>query len=204
MDTVSVPARPRHLAGSDVANKVRRAGFLPAVLYGNGLPTQTIAVDPQPVKKGLQSAYGRNQLFELSLDGKQHLAVCKEVQTHPVSRALIHADFFTVTPASEIQVTVPVVLSGRSVGQKAGGKLIQVTRYLRIACSPTSLPKSIEIDVSPFDNGTAMTVESMPLPSGVKAVFAKPFKIFELLSPKAEEKAEGGGDPKKAAPAAKK
>lgn len=191
MDTVAISARPRLLAGSDVANKVRRAGLLPAVMYGAGVGSgaRMVTLDPQAVRKGLSSAFGRNQLFSVEFEGKQHLAICKEVQIHPVKRTLKHVDLFVVTPASPIQVTLAVVLSGRSAGQKAGGRLEQITRYVTVACTPTSLPKAIEIDVTPFENGTVMTVDSLPLPQGCKAVFKKSFKIFELFAPKVEEKA---------------
>ncbi|MBM4344347.1 MAG: 50S ribosomal protein L25 [Deltaproteobacteria bacterium] len=199
MDTVAIHARPRLLAGSDVANKVRRAGLLPAVMYGVGVGpgARMVAVDPQPLRKGLSTAYGRNQLFTVEFEGKQHLAICKEVQIHPVKRTLKHVDFYVVTPASPITVTLPVVLSGRSAGQKAGGRLEQITRYVTVACTPTTLPKSVEIDVTPFDNGAVMTVDSLPLPQGCRAVFKKSFKIFELFAPKIEEKAAATDDKKK-------
>ncbi len=193
MDTVQILARPRHLSGSDVAVKIRRAGLLPAVIYGNGLASRSIAVDPQPVRKGLQSAFGRNQLFHVTIDGKEHLAICKEVQLDPVKRTLKHVDFFAVTPATPITVTLPVTLSGRSLGQKAGGRLEQITRYVQVACTPTTLPKLVDIDVTSFENGTAMTIETMPLPAGVTAVYKKAFKIFELFAPKVEEKTETDG-----------
>ena len=193
MDTVQVSARPRvayPVITGKVAGKVRRAGFLPAVIYGNGLGTHAIAVDPKPVRRGLQSAFGRNQLFTVQLEGKEHLAICKEIQLDPVKRTLRHVDFFAVTPASPIVVSLQVTLSGRSVGQKAGGRLVHHTRYVQVSCTPTTLPKIIDIDVTPFDNGTVMTIENMPLPQGVTAVYKKAFKIFELFAPKLEEKVE--------------
>ena len=202
METVSISARPRLLAGSDVANKVRRAGFLPAIMYGAGTPTRMVAVDPQAVRKGLSSAYGRNQLFSVDFEGKQHLVICKDVQICPVKRTLKHVDFFVVTPASAITVTLSVTLSGRSAGQKAGGRLEQITRYVTVACTPTTLPKSIDIDVTPFENGTVMTVDTLPLPPGVTAVFKKSYKIFELFTAKAEEKAVVDDKKKPGAPVA--
>lgn len=205
MNTVSISARPRLLAGSDVANKVRRAGLLPAVMYGVGIAGDSIkiAVDPQAVRKGLSGAYGRNQLFTVEFEGKSHLAICREVQIDPVKRTLRHIDFFVVTPASPIKVTLPVSLTGRSAGQKAGGTLQHLARFVTVQCTPTTLPAAVDIDVTPFENGTTMTVESLPLPAGCKAVFKRSFKIFELFAPKVEEKA-AVDDKKKPAAAAKK
>lgn len=187
MDTVSLPIRVRHLAGSDIAKKIRRAGLLPAVLYGNGIETRSIAVDPKIVKRGLTGPYGRNQLFALEIPGEgEQLAIAKEVQVDPLSRALRHVDLFRVQADSKIIVTLPITLTGRSLGQKAGGRLEFITRQVKVSCTPQTLPKVVDIDVTPFDNGTAMMVEELPLPEGVTAVFKRSFKIFEVVMNKAE------------------
>lgn len=187
MDTFTLTAKPRHLAGSDIAVKVRRAGLLPAIMYGNGQAAVSIAVEPKAVKKGLQSAWGRNQIFQIALPNTgEQLAIAKEVQLHPLTRTLVHVDFQLVQPDSRIVVELPVNLSGRSVGQKAGGRLEQITRYVKVACTPATLPKSVEIDVSPFENGFAMGIEQLPLPEGVTPVYKRAFKILEIFAPKAE------------------
>lgn len=194
METVQISARPRHLSGSDVAVKVRRAGLLPAVLYGKAFGNRPIALTPQPVRKGLQSGYGRNQVFSVDFEGATYLAIAKEVQLNPLTRQLVHVDLQVVEKDTRIVVTLPVVLSGRSVGQKAGGRLEHITRYVKVSCTPETLPKSVEIDVSPMENGTLMTIETLPLPAGVTPVFKKSFKILEIIAPKTEEKA--AEDPK--------
>lgn len=188
MDTVQVNARPRFLSGSDVAKKVRRAGYLPAVMYGEGFGNKVVAVEPQGIRKGLQGPYGRNAMFDIALEGQTYLTIAKEVQLHPVSRTLVHVDLQVVKPNSRLVITVPVVLSGRSVGQKAGGRLEQTTRHVKLACTPETLPKLIEIDLTPFENGTLMTIETLPLPAGVTPVFKRSFKIFEIIAAKVEEK----------------
>ena len=176
------------IAGSSVARKVRRAGLLPANLHGNGQAARSIAAEPQSVRRGLQGAYGRNQLFEVSVAGeaKPVLAIAREVQVHPVTRQLEHVDFLVVQPDSRIEVTVPVVLSGRSAGQKVGGRLEHITRYVKLACTPKTLIKQVEIDVTPYETGFIMGVADMALPTGVSAVYKRPFKIFEIQMPKAE------------------
>ncbi len=188
MDTVQISARPRYLAGSDVANKVRRAGLLPGVIYGKAFGNRPIALEPQPVRKGLQTAYGRNQVFDVVLEGQNYLALAKEVQIHPVTRQLQHVDLHVVQADTRMIVTLPVTLSGRSLGQKAGGRLEHITRYIKVDCTPETLPKGVAIDVTPFENGTVMTIETLPLPEGVIPVFKKSFKIFEIIAAKVEEK----------------
>lgn len=188
MNTVQVSARARHLAGSDVASKVRRAGLLPAVMYSKAYGNRKVAVDPKPIKRGLQGPYGRNQLFEVELEGQRLLAYPREVQVHPLTRSLLHIDLQVVQPDSPLVVTLPVTLTGRSAGQKAGGRLEHVTRYVKVACTPATLPTKVDIDITPFENGTIMTIETLPLPAGVSPVFKKSFKIFEIIAPKIEEK----------------
>lgn len=188
MQTIAIEARAKNLSGSGIAGQVRRAGLLPAVLYGEGLNGRAVAVDPKPVKKGLTSSWGRNQLFDLTFDGKQYLAITKEVQIHPVSRQLLHVDFYAVQPDAAIVVTLPVVLSGRSAGQKAGGRLEHISRYVKVRCTPKTLIERVDIDVTPFENGFVMGIENLPLPEGVTPVFKKAFKILEIIAPKIEEK----------------
>ena len=188
MQTIAIEARAKNLSGSGIAGQVRRAGLLPAVLYGEGLGGRPVAVDPKPVKKGLTSGWGRNQLFDLTFEGKQYLAITKEVQVHPVTRQLLHVDFYAVQPTSEIIVTLPVVLSGRSAGQKAGGRLEHISRYVKVRCTPETLIERVDIDVTPFENGFVMGIENLPLPEGVSPVFKKAFKILEIIAPKIEEK----------------
>jgi large subunit ribosomal protein L25 len=188
MHTIALQARPKNLSGSSISGQIRRAGLLPAILYGEGIGSHAVAVDPKPVKKGLTSAWGRNQMFEVTFEGKTHLALAKEVQLHPVSRQLVHVDLFVVQPNTQITVTLPVVLSGRSAGQKAGGRLEQITRYVKVSCTPTTLPRLVEIDVTPFENGFTMGIDDLPLPEGVKPVYKKAYKIMEIIAPKVEEK----------------
>lgn len=193
MNTVQIQVKSRYLSGSDVAKKVRRAGLLPAVVYGGGSAAKSVVVEPRPLRKGLQGPYGRNQLFSLAIDGEtgEQLAIAKEVQLHPVTRELRHVDFLRVTAETRIDVTLPVTLVGRSAGQKAGGRLEHITRFVRVSCTPATLPQKVEIDITPFDNGYAMFIEDLPLPAGVTPVFKKRFKIFEVFSVKIEAAAPG-------------
>ncbi|MSP91002.1 MAG: 50S ribosomal protein L25 [Myxococcales bacterium] len=210
MDTFPIIVKPRNLAGSDVARALLRAGLLPAVVYGPGEATRSVTLEPKAVRKGLIGPYGRNQVFALELDGAPRLAIAREVQIDPVKRSLRHVDFYLVGPDSTIEVTVPVVLHGRSLGQKAGGRLDHIARTIKVRCTPASLPKSIEFDVSPIDNGMTVTVDALPMPPGVEAVFKRPFKVLEVMVPKAEPTgtevaatpgAAAAATPAKAAPA---
>ena len=199
LPTAPLNVRPRHLSGSGISKKIRRAGLLPAIMYGLGTEAVPVAVEPRQLRKGLTSAFGRNQLFQLEIKGGgSKLAIAKEVQLNPLTRQLEHVDLLLVEPSTHMVVTLPVILSGRSAGQKAGGRLEFITRHVKVACTPSTLPKSIEIDVTPFENGFVMMAEGLPLPAGVVPVFKKTFKILEIFAVKVDETAAV------AAPAGKK
>ena len=188
LPTAPLAVRPRFLSGSGISKKIRRAGLLPAIMYGAGTEATPVAVEPRQLRKGLTSAYGRNQLFQLEIKGgESKLAIAKEVQLNPLTRQLEHVDLLLVQPDTAMIVTLPVILSGRSAGQKAGGRLEFITRHVKVSCTPATLPTSIEIDVTPFENGFVMFAEGLPLPAGVVPVFKKTFKILEIFSPKVEE-----------------
>ena len=187
-DTVQIVVKPRHLSGSDVAKKIRRAGLLPAVIYGQGSVARAIAIDPKPVKRGLTSSWGRNQMFQLQIEGEDttHYAIAKDVQVHPVTRVLQHVDLHLVNLDTPMEVTLPVTLTGRSAGQKAGGRLEFINRQVKVRCTPNTLPRLVDIDITSFENGTVMMIEQLPLPEGVTPVFKKSFKIFEIIAVKVE------------------
>ncbi|MCB9739889.1 MAG: 50S ribosomal protein L25 [Deltaproteobacteria bacterium] len=185
MNTIAIDVRPRALTGTGVAKKIRRAGLVPGVVYGHGVEGNVnVAFDPRSVVKGLSGAYGRNQLFTFEIDGKQHLAICRQVEVHPVSRKLSHVDFFAVQPDTRIKVTLPIRLTGRSAGQKAGGRLDVTARFVNVHTTPAHLPTSIDVRLEPYKNGQLLGVEALPFPEGVTPVFRQAFKVFELVAPK--------------------
>lgn len=185
MKTVRISARPRMLTGTGVAKKIRRAGLVPAVVYGHDVSNNLhVALDPRPLAKALSSAYGRNQLIELEVEGATHLAMCRQVEVHPVSRQLRHIDFYTLTPQTKIEATLPIEFLGRSAGQKAGGRLEIAARFVKVVTTPEHLPASIQINLEPFENGQSLAVENLPYPAGVTPTFRQSFKVFELIAPK--------------------
>ncbi len=203
MDLFAIQTRNRALVGSAVSKKIRRAGLIPANVYGHGITGNAhVACDPRAVQKALSSAYGRNQLIELEVNGGKHLAVCREVAIHPVTRRLRHVDFYCVTAETVLQWTLPIVLEGRSAGQKAGGRLDVAARYVKISAAPKHLPAAITVNLEPFENGQQLGVEGLPYPEGVKPIFKRAFKVFELVAVKIV-KAEVV-DPKAAKKGAKK
>jgi len=197
MNTIEITVQPRYLGGSPIAKKVRRAGLLPGVIYGHGTENRMVALDPRPLSKALNSAYGRNQLLTLKIKGEDTslLVLCRDVQIHPVSRKLRHVDFLSIQADQKIKLKVPIDLTGRSAGQKLGARLEFVRRSVVVECTAETLPPAISLALEPYERGDIVGVEDLPFPDGVKPVYRKAFKIFEIKAPRAElEETEEEGE----------
>jgi large subunit ribosomal protein L25 len=155
---LNTEARPGR--GKNNARALRRSGRLPAVVYGShGADSDAkaiaISVDPAEVTKILRSDSGVNTIIGLSVDGADsHQVLIKDYQVGPLSRALLHVDFYRVAMDEVLTVTVPVVLTGEAEGVKVQGGLIDfVQREVAISCLPSEIPEHLTIDVSPLTIG---------------------------------------------------
>lgn len=186
MQTVSIEVRPRHLSGSPIAKKIRRAGMIPVNMYGAAFENRNVVVDPKLLARAFNGAYGRNQLLEISIAGESDklLAICKEAQVHPITRRLQHVDLFVVKPETALSVSLPVVLDGRSAGEKIGGRVNFTRRFITAACTPQTLPPSVKVEMAPLEVGDSVMIEDVVFPAGVTPLYRKKFKILEILPPK--------------------
>ena len=188
MNNINLELRPRHLAGSDVAKKVRRAGLLPAVVYGKGVESRAVAVDAKKMTTSLQGPYGLNQIFECTVRGEKSsfMAIANNVSVHPVTRRLLHVDFRIVDAKTKLKVNVPFRMNGVSAGQMTGCLLRVMRRQAVISCTPDKLPEGIDIDLTPFEAGEGLSIDQVKFPSGVSPMYKKVYKIFEISRPKIE------------------
>jgi large subunit ribosomal protein L25 len=178
-------------AGKGVARKLRAAGRVPGVCYGANTGVQSIHLDPKPLEKALRtSSAGMNTLFGLKgaggLGGKSVLV--KELQRDPVSGKLLHADLYAVDLTREIEVAVPLHLTGTAIGLMSGGIVDHQLREIMISCLPTAIPESFNLDVSALDIGDSLHVRDISLPSGVTLVSDPDLSVVSVVVPaKAEE-----------------
>jgi len=188
----TLEAIKRDTRGRNEAGRLRRAGRIPAVVYGAaGNATQmqatAIAVDPKALLRILHSEAGVNTLIGLKLDGGETRVLVKEYQLDPITHQLLHADFYAVAMDKEVTVTVPVTLKGEARGVKQqGGILDFVQREIEIQCLPSDIPESIEVDVSEMTIGQGLRVRDV-----VESVRWKPLSdldamIVHVVAPKLE------------------
>ena len=131
MQTIKVSVQSRTQGGKGAVRRLRATGSIPAVAYGPKLPSTAIAVSPKDIMQILGTEYGRNTVIELDIDGSKKLTVLlTDFQYHPVTRALLHADFFEIKLDEPIDVEVPFETTGKAKGVIEGGVLRQVYRKL--------------------------------------------------------------------------
>lgn len=142
--------------GKGAAKRMRRAGRIPAVIYGRGSESVVLSIDPVALKKSLQTPHKFNTVITVKLDdGTERLALIKDFQQHPVTRTVLHVDFAEVKLDQPVTVEVPVVLVGKAEGVIAGGMLTQVRRTTTLSCLPRAIPEKVEYDVTSLKiNGT--------------------------------------------------
>jgi large subunit ribosomal protein L25 len=151
-DRIKLELENRTLVGKKV-NRLRRAGVLPATVYGKGVGPFTVQVNA----RGFSDAYrraGRTTLVDLAIPGqKPQSAFIHSLQRHPVTRAILHADFLVVDLMTEITVEVPIHIVGDSeLVSRGDATLNQVLNTLDVRALPTELPPYIEVDISGLDS----------------------------------------------------
>jgi large subunit ribosomal protein L25 len=188
-------ATPRATTGKGEARRTRRKGLVPAVLYGGDGGGRSISVEPKALLKILHSETGANTLISLKLEGAGDTRVLvKDYQVDPVTRQLLHADFYTIAMDRTIEVTIPVVLRGEARGVKQqGGVLEFVRREIDIECLPGDIPEHIDIDVSELMLHQGVRVRDVAVAAKWTPVSEPETLLVHVIPPKVEEVAAPEG-----------
>jgi large subunit ribosomal protein L25 len=207
METQTLPAEVRTGRGKGSARQLRMKGKIPAVLYGPGGETLVLAVDPVALVKTLTTPFRRNQLIELEIGGQKQFATVKDLDVHPVTRAVRHADFYRVSLDSTAVYAIPVRTVGRAKGVVKGGELRVHFRTVPLRVAPDKVPAEIVLNVENLDMNESIRVKDVQLESGELQLPAERAIVFlssEVKKIAEEEPAAGGAAPAAAAaPAAK-
>lgn len=184
----TLAAEHRQIIGKKVAS-LRRAGRLPAVVYGHGIESASVSIDTHEFEQ-LRRHTGPNALVDLSIDGKKAQPVLVHaVQVHPVNRRPLHVDLFLVRMTEELTVDVPLVATGESLAvTQHGGTLLHPTESVRVRALPDHLPQSIEYSVeSLVDFDTSIYVRDLVVPSDVTLLTDGDEIIAKVQQPRVEE-----------------
>ena len=181
--------------GKNEARRLRAGGQIPAVVYGARKKGKTpegvaVATDPKDVLRILHSESGANTLITLKLNGGKSRVMVKDYQLDPVTRQLLHADFFQLAMDRAITVTVPIVLKGEAQGVKLDGGMIDfLTREVQVECLPTDIPEHIDVDVSELRLNQSVRLRDLQENPSWKILNEPETMLVHVVLPKAEASA---------------
>jgi len=194
METTTLQAEVRDSRGKGPARRLRAEGKVPGVFYGPGLEPTPLTLSPKELTKALRGERGRNVVFKLSLDGKDELAMVKDLTTDPVTQELLHIDLYRIIEDKVLEVNVPFRTYGRSVGVVQGGVLNVTRRVLPLRTTPANIPVSIEVDVTHLALKDTISVEDIELPEGVECGLQPKLTLVIILEPRKATAAEAEED----------
>ena len=170
-EQVSLAASERQSEGKSANRNLRRSGYIPGVLYGGKDEPKKISIMEKDIVKATEIAGFATQILQISMDGKYVDVVVKEIQRHPATSRVLHADFMRVDPDSKITLVVPIrTLNDEScIGVKvSGGQVNHLINDIEISCLASNLPEQLEIDVQEMDIGDTVSLSEIKLPEGVE------------------------------------
>ena len=170
-EQVSLAASERQSEGKSANRNLRRSGYIPGVLYGGKDEPKKISIMEKDIVKATEIAGFATQILQITMDGKDVDVVVKEIQRHPATSRVLHADFMRVDPDSKITLVVPIrTLNDEScIGVKvSGGQVNHLINDIEIPCLASNLPEQLEIDVQEMDIGDTISLSEIKLPEGVE------------------------------------
>ena len=183
-ETPQIKVEARTVFGNNASRRLRNAGRIPAVIYGNGKSPRTVSVDSDAWCAF--SASHASQMVTLLEEGKEIPALIKEVQYNHLKNYFVHIDFQEVSLDREISASVPLHAHGECYGATHGGILEQDLHELPVLCRPKDLPEGIRVDVTELKIGDGLTVAQLELPQGVKADISGDTLVFHVVRPQEE------------------
>jgi large subunit ribosomal protein L25 len=182
MAEITLIAEPGRPTGSAASRRLRRAGRIPAVVYGHGADGQSVSVDGRELRLALSGDAGLNQLLSLKVGSATHLAMARSLQRHPVRHTVIHVDFQIVRRDEVIAADVPILLVGEAKAvEQENGLVEHLLNALSVNATPGLIPPNIEVDISGLEIGESIRVGDLALPSGV-TTDAPPDELVVLAS----------------------
>ena len=168
-ERVKLQVRERERRGSADARRLRKEGFIPGVLYGNGKESYAISVPERELRRVLTGAGGLHAILDVVLEGQSttHASILKDYQQDPIRGHISHIDLHEVRLDQPIQASVTVQLVGEPAGAKEGGVLSQVQREINVEALPMEIPEHIDLDVSDMAIGDTLRLSELVPIEGV-------------------------------------
>ena len=185
-EVTTITAQVRERAGKGAARATRRAGRVPAVIYGNKVPPEMISLDPKELELLHRSAGFFSRVLEIDVDGKKHQVLARDVQLDPLYDRPIHVDFMRFSATTTLNIDVPVLFVNESLspGLKTGGVLNVVRHTIEMNCAANNIPESIIIDLTGCEVGDSIHISSIELPDDAQPTITdRDFTIATIAAP---------------------
>lgn len=186
---LEVQDRPK--SGTNAARQLRKKGLVPAVMYGHGEKTASLAVSGEELQKAIRHGV---RIFDVKHSGGVQKTLLRDIQWDPLGHDILHADFYRVSADEKITLDVKVDIRGTAPGVSAGGVLVQQIHSLSVECLIVNIPESIRVNIGELQMDQAIHVRDLQLPEGV-VVKNEPDAIIVQVSKKVEEAAPVAGLP---------
>jgi large subunit ribosomal protein L25 len=197
-ESISLAANARTCRGSRAADKLRKQGLLPGIVYGHKQDAVSVTVNAGEFDRAVRIKHAR--VFDLNLNGKAETVLVREVQWDHLGDRILHVDFARVDKDEKVKVTVPVKLKN-APKTTGGGVLDQPFHTLHIECLAIAIPDDITIDITDLTLGNPIHVRELKLPQGVTVLEGPETVVVQLKLPGQEPAAviappaEGGTGP---------
>lgn len=190
MSDLKLVAEPRTLVGRKV-RRLRTQDLVPVVVYGKAQTTTNLQVGAAQLERVLHHG-GMSQLVEVQVqDGGVQNILVREVQRHPITHHLMHADFYAVNMLEKQQVSVPIVGTGRPSAVSTGTMVLQAMDMAEIEALPADIPALIEVDISGLTQDEPITIAHLPVVNGVTYLAHAEDTVFAMIATRGAEEEEG-------------
>jgi len=204
--TYQVGADSRHDQGKGASRRLRRAGKVPAVLYGGQGGPRNITLDHQQLLTLIAKEKFYSSIISVNVDAQPQPAIVRDVQMHPARNAVVHVDLQRVVEGEKLRIRLPIHFKGQTVApgvKTQGGVISHLMQDVEVSCLPTDLPEFLELDMSAMNLNDAMTLSDIKLPAGVviPELAHRDSPVVSVHSPRAAEPEPEAAAPTEAAAA---
>ncbi len=183
--------KDRKLVGTNASKQLRKQGLVPAVIYGHGEATASLAVPGDTLAKAIRHGV---RIYDVTCNGAMQKALLRDIQWDPLGHAILHADFYRVSADETITLDVRIEVRGTAPGVTAGGVLVLQVHSLSVECLIVNIPESIRVSIAELQIDQAIHVRDLKLPDGVK-IKNDPDTIVVQVSQKVVEEAAPAAAP---------
>jgi large subunit ribosomal protein L25 len=202
LETLEIQASARKVGSKQQARRLRRDGKIPAVLYGPKTPAVSLELNKKEFSSRVAGLEGSHlvRLKSGSAAFADKVALVKDMQYHPITGEVIHADLYEVDLTARIQVHVPLHFVGKAAGVVRGGILQPIVREIEVECLPLDIPEFFDVEVSALDIGDTIHIEDLSMPENVTAVHESNLALVAVVPPTVEEAPTPTPEAEEAAP----